>query len=293
MGNLDKVRPHAFFTINIKLRKHNNKRDATAEEYASLIKKVHKKKIHKPSSPGKHCIIQYLREVKDNKGKIDYLYGRLTQFTYFENKNWFDLSTLDFDKQFQLRDGLFPDAADADFIFDPYTHKFAYIKKSNISISPYPVRTFWEEALNAAKDDNEFIHVDVVTGDDFQKLLVEARQIRRLEIDLNYSNSGIGSITKELLDESLKNANPKSASFVIVAKPNESLQIKNSEILQGALELAREDGDANAKVIDNNGNLVDISTRNYPRKDFFQSNILLIWDNFIEKARQLWPKIIN
>jgi len=225
--------------------------------------------------------------------QIEYLYGCITQFTYFENKNWFDIGTLDLDKQFQLRDGLFPDSADADFIFDPYSHKFAYIKKSAISISPYPIRNFWEEALNAVKDENEFIHVDVVTGDDFQKLLLESRQIRRLEIDLNYSNSGIGSITKELLDDDLKGVNPKSASLVIVAKPNETLQIDDSDIVKGALELAQEDGDARAKIIDNNGNLVDISTRSFPEKAFFTSNLILLWENFIEKIRQKWPKNDN
>lgn len=292
MIQIDKIRPHAFFTINIKLRKNNNKRDATPEEYIEIIKKVQRNKIHKPSSPGKHCIIKFLLE-KNEGGKVDFLYGQITQFSYFDNKNWFDIGTLDLDKEFQLRDGLFPDSADAEFIFDPYSHKFSYIKKSNISISPYPIRNFWEEALNAVKNEDEFVHVDVVTGDNFQKLLKEARQIRRLEIDLNYSNSGIGSITKEILDDDLKSVNPKSASLVITAKPNEGLLIEESDIVQGALELAQEDGDAKAKVIDASGNLVEISTKRFPEKFFFDSNSILLWINFIAKIRQKWPKRNN
>lgn len=289
MAQIDKIRSHAFFTINIKLRKNYNKRDATPEEYIEIIKKVQQRKIHKPSSPGKHCIIKYLME-KSEKRNLDFLYGQITQFTYFENKNWFDIGTLDLDNEFQLRDGLFPDSVDADFIFDPYSHKFSYIKKSNVSISPYPIRNFWEEALNAVKKEDEFVHVDVVTGDNFQKLLKDARQIRRLEIDLNYSNSGIGSITKEILDDDLKSVNPKSASLVITAKPNEGLLIEESDIVQGALELAQEDGDAKAKVIDASGNLVEISTRRFPEKAFFDSNLTLFLDNFIAKIRQKWPK---
>lgn len=289
MAPSNKVTSQAFFTINIKLRKNNNSRDATSQEYIDLIKKVKERKIHKPSSPGKHCIIKHLNVKKDDRGEIDFLYGRITQFTYFENKSWFDIDTLDLDMQFQLRDGLFPDAAEADFVFDPKNHKFSYIKKSNVSISPYPLRNFWEEALNAVKNENEFIHVDVVTSKNFTKQLSESLQIRRLEIDLNYSNSGIGSITKELLDEDLKGMNPKSATIVVVAKPNESLHIDNSNIILGALELAEEDGDAKAKVIDQNGNLVEISTKNFPEKSFFDSNAILLWDNFIDKIRQIWP----
>lgn len=293
MNQIDKIRTHAFFTINIKLRKIHNEREATLEEYISLIKKVHERKIHKASSPGKHCILKFLLNKKDDNDKIEYLTGRITQFTYFENKNWFDIDTLDLDKQFQLRDGLFPDAAEADFIFDPYSHKFSYVKKSSVSISPYPLRNFWEEALNTVKEENEFVHVDVVTGENFMKLLNDSRQIRKLEIDLNYSNSGIGTITKEILDDDLKGLNPKSATIIIVARPNEGLEINNSKIITGALELAQEDGDAKAKVIDRNGNLIEISTKNFPEKDFFDSNLLMLWDNFIEKMRQKWPKRNN
>jgi hypothetical protein len=294
MAQINKVRTYAFFTINIKLRKKNNTRDATAKEYISLVKKVHSRKVHKPSSPGKHCILKYLMEKKNESGEIEYLYGGITQFTYFENKNWFDIGTLDLDLQFQLRDGLFPDSADADFIFDPYSHKFSYIKKSSVSISPYPLRMFWEEALNSVKEESEFIHVDVITGNDFQNLLAGSRQIRRLEIDLNYSNSGIGSITKGIIDEDFKSLNPKSVSIAFVAKPNEGLKIEDSDIVQGALELAQEDGDAKAKIVDINGNLIDISTRSFPEKAFFESNSIFLWDNFISKIRQKWPKkVVN
>lgn len=289
MTRIDKIVPQAFFTINIKLRKANNSRDATTREYIDLIKEVHSKKIHKPSSAGKHCIIKFLVERKNDSGEIDFLYGRITQFTYFENRRWFDIGTLDLDKEFQLRDGLFPDAAEADFIFDPSTHKFSYIKKSSVSISPYPIRNFWEEALNAVKNEGEFIHVDVVTSKDFTAKLLEAKQVRRLEIDLNYSNSGIGSISKEAIDEDLKGMNSKSASIVVVAKTNESLIIDKSEIIKGALELAQEDGDATAKIVDQGGNIIDISTRNFPEKHFFNSNAILLWDNFIEKIREIWP----
>jgi hypothetical protein len=285
---VDKVLNKAFFTINIKLRKSNNNRDATRQEYIELINKVYTRKVHKPSSNGKHCIIRYLLEKKEN-GNILYLYGKIAQFTFFENKSWFDIDTLDVDLQFKLRDGLFPDAVETDFVFDPDKHKFSFITKSSVSISPYPLRLFWEEALNSVKNEDEFIHVDVVTSQDFTEKLSTARVIRRLEIDLNYSNSGIGSLTKEIIDIDLKKTNAKNATIVMVAKKNESLNIEESKIIKGALELSEEDGEAKAKIVDESGNLVEISTRQFPKKNFFNSNEIHFFDNFFEKIRGLWP----
>jgi len=106
---------------------------------------------------------------------------------------------------------------------------------------------------------------------------------------LNYSNAGIGSISKEVIEEDLKGMNAKSANITTVAKPGRTLAIENSDIIKGALELAQEDGDAKAKIVDKEGNLVDISTRNFPEKHFFNSNAILLWDNFIEKIRDIWP----
>jgi len=290
---IDKIYNRAFFTINIKLRKASNSRDATPQEYINIIKRVHSKKVHKPSSPGKHCIIRYLLEKKNEHDELEYLYGKIAQFTFFENKSWFDIDTLDVDLEFKLRDGLFPDAAEADFIFDPYTHKFAFITKSSVSISPYPVKEFWEAALNEIKAEADFIHVDVVTSNDFTQKLSSSRQIRRLEIDLNYSNSGIGSLSKEIIDEDLKKSNAKNATLVMVSKTNESIDIENSDIVKGALELSQEDGEARAKIMDESGNIVDISTRHFVKKSFFPSNEVLLFDNFIQRVRQIWPRRDN
>ncbi|MEB0263391.1 MULTISPECIES: DUF4747 family protein [unclassified Mucilaginibacter] len=285
---VDKILHRAFFTINIKLRKENNNRDATREEYIHLIRKVYSRKIHKPSSSGKHCIIKYLLDHKEND-VLQFLHGKVAQFTYFENKSWFDIGTLDIDAQFHLRDGLFPDAVETDFIFDPDKHKFSFITKSSIAISPYPLRTFWEEALNSVKEKDEYIHVDVVTSQDFSEKLYKARVIKRLEIDLNYSNSGIGSISKEVIDTDFKKTNAKNATIIMVAKKSETLNINDSEIIKGALELSEEDGEAKAKIVDEAGNLVDISTRQFPKKDFFDSNEIHFLSNFFAKIRNIWP----
>ncbi|AYL97359.1 DUF4747 family protein [Mucilaginibacter celer] len=288
MTAVDKILHRAFFTINIKLRKLHNDRDATRDEYLDLITKVYSRKIHKPSSNGKHCIIKYLLPRREND-EVKYLYGKIAQFTYFENKSWFDIDKLDVDVQFQLRDGLFPDAVETDFVFDPDNHKFSFITKSSIAISPYPLRLFWEEALIAVKDDDEFIHVDVITGLDFKEKLTNSRSVRRLEIDLNYSNSGIGTLSKKIIDEDLKKTNAKNATIIMVAKKDEGLDIANSSIIKGALELSEEDGEAKAKIIDSSGNLVDISTKQFPKKEFFYSNAIHLVDNLFEKIRNIWP----
>jgi Domain of unknown function (DUF4747) len=286
--NVDKTVRLAFYTINIKLRKNNNSRDATREEYIDIVRKIYARKIHKPSSNGKHCIIRYLVDRKENENII-YQYGIIAQFTYFENKSWFDIDTLDVDTQFKIRDGLFPDAVETEFVFDPENHKFSFITKSSIAISPYPLKSFWEEALNAVKEDSDFIHVDVITSKDFVEKLSHAIQVKRLEIDLNYSNSGIGSITKEIIDRDLKKSNAKSTSIIVVAKRNEGININESDIIKGALELSEEDGEAKAKVIDQTGNLVDISTKNFPKKDFFDSNLIHKIENLFSRIRQIWP----
>jgi hypothetical protein len=218
------------------------------------------------------------------------MYGRIAQFTYFENKDWFDIQTLDLDAEFTIRDGLFPDAVETDFLFAPDEHKFTFITKSSISINPYPVRRFWEEALIAVKDEGDYVHVDVVTSKEFSTKIHTAREVRRLEIDLNYSNAGIGSLSKEIIDEDLRKSNAKAAKIVATAKPNESLQIQESTILTGGIELAEEDGEASARIVDESGNLVNISTKQFPKKNFFDSNSIHLFENLYDKIKGLWPR---
>jgi len=266
MAKPEKTKHHYFYILNVKLRQSLSQKDLKPEDYIRVFTQMYRKKIHKESSHGKHCIIKSLFTEKDGD-KIVYLSGTIAQFTYIENSRWFDLKTMDLDEEFKVRDGLFPNAVVTDFVFIPEAHRFCYKVLSNIQISPYPVKHFLEFAIDEVAKKNEYCQVDVETDRSTIKKILNAREIKRLTIDINYSNVDTGGVTRMFVENDIRASNAKKIKMTVIQKPNISLDIKRSQILNGALEAAESNGEAEALIVDENNRTQKIKTQNFPRKE--------------------------
>ncbi len=285
MAQAEKERHHSFFTINVKLRKLNSKKEVSVTDYANLFIRLFNSRVHAQSSPGKHCILktQYQHKVD---GKLEYLYGTLAQFTFIENKNWFNLEKMDLDKQFRVPDGLFPDPMEAEYVFIPSSHRFAFRISSKIRLSPYPVAQFLNIALDKVSKKNELVQVNVVTSSDALEIIRNAIEIKKLVIDVNYSNHDTGSSTKKLFEDEIKNSNIIRVQIVADQKPGKTIELNKTPFIDGALEAAESDGDAEATIIDSNKDRRKIKTSDYPRKD----KVFGYLTNFTRLAAELIEK---
>ena len=266
MATPEKIRYYNFYTLNVKLRKKNSKNDSPPEDYVRLFKKVNNKKIHKESSPNKHCIFRFMFEEMEGK-KVLYLSGTFAQFTFIHNERWFNIASLDVDKEFKVPDGLFPDAKITEFVFVPSAHRFSYRVSGEFNISPYSIKKFLEFALDEASNADEFVQVDVESNKSSLKAIFSARIIKKLLIDINYSNTDVGDDLQKFVEEDIKASNTSRLKIEATQKPDVSIDIKKSKILTGAIESSVSNGETEAVIIDENDRVKKIKTSDFPLKE--------------------------
>lgn len=255
-----KAKDHLFYVINVKLRKHG-KRTAGIEDYRKLFLDVYKNKVHKPSSPGKHCIFKIM------VGHKNYVSGLLVQFTYIEGKKWLDLNRLEEDGvEIDLPKDIFPDPVETEYIFVPEAHRFAFRTTTNISMSPNSIMKFLELALNEVKDKNDIIQVNIeVTHESIERIL-KAYKVKKVSLKLNYSNFDFGGDVENMLDEDMNNTSVEDLIMEVKSKKAEGLKLANSKIIRGFINLCKSNGEAEARIINEDGKKEIIKTTDHPEK---------------------------
>ena len=266
MATPEKARYHNFHILNVKLRNRNNKKDVDPQEYIRLFKRVYNQKVHKESSPGRHCIFKFMFDEKEEK-RIQFLSGTLAQFTFIQNERWFNLNSLDLDSEFHVPDGLFPDAKITEYVFIPAAHRFCYRVSHEFNVSPYSVKKFLEFALDEVTDQKHFVQVDVESDRASLKAILEARVIKKLLIDINYSNTDFGDDLKKFVEDDIKASNSSRLKIEATQKPDISIDIEKSKILTGAIEASISNGETEATIIDENDKVQKIKTSNFPRRE--------------------------
>ncbi len=287
MAKVEKPRIRNFYIINVKLRNNFNSKDASPNDYANLFKRMFDKKIHAQSSYGKHCIIKTLVPHRED-GTLLYYSGTLAQFTYIKNEKWLNLNSLDLDEEFKVPEGLFPDAVFTEYLFIPAAHRFIFRTASSISISPYPVKDFLEKALEEASKKDEYIHVDVEKDTASIKAIINAREIKKLIIDINYSNFDNVEDYQEFMEEDMKASNTSRMKIEATQKPDISIDVNKSIILKGAMETSVSNGETIAKVINQNGQTETIRTSEYPLREFVLSTLTSFNEKVYEKVMAIF-----
>jgi hypothetical protein len=274
-----------FHILNIKLRNKLTNKDLKEEDYVRIFKEMNDKKIHSESSASKHCIFRSMFLEKENN-IVKYITGTLAQFTYISNERWFNLNSLDIDEEFKVPNGLFPDAKITEIVFVPKAHRMVYKLSSEFKTNPYTIKKFLETSLNQVCNDNEYVQVDVETDTSTIEKIISAHFLKKNLIDINYSNFDFGGDIKDFIENDIRASNSSRLRIEATQKPNNSINVKDSKILTGALESSISNGESVATIIDGNGRVNTIKTSNYPRKEFVHGVI----SSF---HRLAYEKIIN
>lgn len=266
MTKVEKSKHFSFYILNVKLRKSSNKKDMKEEDYIRIFRQVLQRKIHTESSPNKHCIFRFMFEEKENEN-IKYMSGTFAQFTFITNERWFNLNSLDIDKEFKTPDGLFPDAKITEFVFIPAAHRFCYKVSSDFAIKPYPIKRFLETALDQVTQKNEYVQVDVESDAATLDRIFSAKEIKKLLIDITYSNTDVGGDLKQFVEDDIRASNTSRLKIEATQKPKTSIDINQSKILTGAIQSSVSNGETEATIINENNQTETIKTTDFPRKE--------------------------
>lgn len=266
MPRKEKEKYFNFYILNVKLKNRNTNKHLKESDYIRLFKDLAQAKIHKASSSQKHCIIQSMFTDKDGNN-VKFISGVLAQFTYHENINWYDLNKLEVNEDFVIPDGLFPDAKRTQYLFIPKAHRFIYISNSEFPTNPYTIKKYLNSALDEVVKKNEIVDVDVESDKSTLKKILEAPVIRKLIIEVNYSNPDNIPELQKFFDDDIRDANVGKAKIEATRKEGSSIDLVNSKFLYGAAQSSLSNGETLAKIEDINGKVEEVNTQRFPLKE--------------------------
>ncbi|MBO2009153.1 DUF4747 family protein [Hymenobacter negativus] len=238
-----------FNLLNVKLRMPEAK-EASQDDYVGLITQLASRRIRATVTQNigvimKRCIIERI-------GDNIMLYGIITRYTPLTSGKLLNLEEPDQSEEDQegLPINRVPNPKDVAFFFSPSNHRLAISKRGG-PLSIKQAHDYFVKAFKQILKTGQLVDVDIEQdGDTFREIL-DAPRIKRVRIEVSYTNNDMSKENAADLDQKMKSGNV--GRFVIEAISDgatEGLDVAKIPFLQGAFELAQSNGKVSATVID-------------------------------------------
>lgn len=246
--------------INIKLMSNNRRGD---EAYKEIVSQIKSQKIHIPVyGENQHMILrtQFSTLVRVGEQNIEVLYGKISKYVIIDGDDWINLSNMEVENV-DLPANLFPNLKETSYFFIPRAHRFAFVKDQGISANY--VHKFLSNAVNMVIETDEQSEVIIEQSEDIFERIINAESIKKLLINISYSNADTGDEAYEFMDSQIRESEMRKLK--LEATPNQNGDIKTSSLLiKGALKVAQSNGYAQATIVENNTR-IKIDTKTHPR----------------------------
>lgn len=273
---------------NIKLL--SNRRGGK-EAYVDIISKIHDQKISIPVYGDTHLILrtQFHDVVKIENNNIEIQYGSISSYTVIDGNDWLNLNNMEVEN-IDLPKNVFPSLKESQYIFIPTAHRLAIVKGDGISIKR--VEKFLKEAIEQVIVEDEDFEVCVEQADDAFDRITMAEAVKKLFIDISYSNADTGDDAYAFMDQQIRVSEMKRLKME--ATPNHNGNIRTDSLLvSGALKVAQSNGSAKATIIEN-GQRTKINTKEHPRTLFLQCEETLLKLQVVKQIINLFrPNLKN
>lgn len=246
------------FAFNVKLR--SNERSGS-EAYIALFEKMFSEKIIGTPKRGNSMILRtQFKTVIDGNTII---YGKLARFTKLDSDEWINLDSLE-KSQYELPANLFPNLKETDYVFVPQAHRFCIRKISN-GMSVYQVEEFLKDSLAKCRTSTEQVEVHVEQSISSIEKILNAQAVRRIDLEISYTDNDIGDEASSYVDEILKEMNANKMKMTVSPDQTNTLSIEN-KFLRGAVELAKSNGTVIASIINNESKNERVITKEHPEE---------------------------
>jgi len=247
-----------IFAFNVKLR--SNERSGE-EAYIALFEKMFSEKIIGTPKRGNSMILR--TQFKTTISGNTILYGKLARFTKLDSDEWINLSNLE-KSQYELPENMFPNLKETDYFFIPQAHRFCIRKVANL-VSVYQVEEFLQDSLRKCRTSTEQVDVFVEQSSETIEKILNAVSVRRIELEISYTNNDIGDEASEYVDDIIKEMRANKVKMIVSPDQENNLSLDN-QFLRGAVELAKSNGIVKASIINNNNQHEKVITKDHPEE---------------------------
>lgn len=249
-----------LYVFNVKL--YSNDREGE-QAYVEIFTKIFRNKIRGAVALDADCILR--TQFVGQEGSRKFLYGKIARFTRLDEKQWFDIERMELRNDVSIPPGVFPNIKETEYFFIPQAHRFCVVDTPG-TVSLNMAGKFLKKALEVAREPDE--ETEVVIEQDvngFEEIL-SAQAIRKLQVEISYSNNDTNEESAEFIDGQLKQLRAKTFKIEAIPDSSGSLQ-PNHTIVSGALKLAQSNGSAKATIVDQENIRRVVQTTSYPRKE--------------------------
>ncbi len=246
--------------LNLKLMSNNRQGD---EAYKDIVTRIKNQKVHiAVYGENQHMILrtQFSTLVSVGNQNVEVIYGKISKYVIIDGDDWINLSSMEVENV-DLPANLFPSLKESDYFFIPRAHRFAIVNSQGISANN--VHKFLSNAVNQVIEADEQSEVIIEQSEDIFERIINAESIKKLLVDISYSNADTGDEAYEFMDSQIRESEMRRLK--LEATPNQNGDIKTTSLLvRGALKVAQSNGYAQATIVENNTR-IKIDTKTHPR----------------------------
>jgi len=233
--------------------------------YSDVFQNIFKREWAFNTRSDKYMEIHSLSALED-KSVIE---GELIYYTILNGNDWYNRKTKRIEN-IEIDTNLNPNAKVGEFYFVPNAHRFCFVLKSG-GISPSQVKIFLEKSLQRLYSEKEIV-VEEETSHDFLEIIKQAKSIKRLHINITYTNDDLTEDFEALWDDDLKRSKIGRTDITAKALKKQDIDLVNNQVLMGALQLSESNG--YAEVVVKEGKLNKIyKTTEYPRIEIIKTTM--------------------
>lgn len=253
-----KERNYNVQIVNVKLLSNHRRGDMA---YSEIVSGIHQNKVSVPVRGETHMILrtQFKDVVRINDTSWDIIYGKISKYTVIDGKDWLNLNSMEV-QNIELPANVFPNLKETEYVFIPNAHRLVVISTRAISVRT--IATFLEGAIKEVINIDEDFEVIIEQSEDVFERIINADAIKKLLIDISYSNADTGDEAFQLMEGLIRES--ESKRLKMEATPNHTGSIKaDSRLVSGALKVAQSNGYAQATIVEH-GRSQKIDTKEHP-----------------------------
>lgn len=253
-----------FEIINIKLQTEKNENERF-DAYKAFIYRLVERKLHSAVGENKHMII-YSAYPKITETGVEYIYGRIGKGIYFTDKEGsaIDIESLETENEIYDTSKIYnPDRTD--YVFIPAAHRLC-VRIGN-KITGNQVRRFLLSNVQSIVDKGDKIEIELQKEETTIEELLKAKKVHKLDYSISYTNDDTLGAAASLFDRRLKKSQIGKIQLKAEADHNDQMKVEGEEILEGGIELARNNGTINsAEITTISGERKHLSTKEIPKR---------------------------
>ena len=249
--------------LNIKVSPKKKEID-TKEFYSDILNKIRKEDIAVNTRSDKYVDIFSMSKYDEKC-----FFGKFSYYTLIDpEKDWYHrkdkiLTKVDFDPE------LSPNVKNSEYFFIPEAHRLCLsLTSSGIAISQ--IILFLEAAIRRVVSEDQTVEVIQEKSEDVIGRILKSKFLTKLDIRISYTNDDLNKDFAEFLDQDLKDGQVRNLDLSANSFQKDFIDITQSKLLKGALELSQSNGYAEA-VTKESKKSTKISTKEYPREEIIHS----------------------